>query len=63
MKDIIKVIKFLENTEMLLKGTTSKIKSQERGFLTNVFGLLMRISLPLTRNVLIPLARSVLLPL
>ena len=31
-KDIVKVIKALENTEILLKGTTKKIITQEREF-------------------------------
>ena len=31
IKDIIKVIKSLENRGILLKGTTRKITSQERG--------------------------------
>ena len=32
IKDILKVIKSLENREMLLKGTTRKITSQQGGF-------------------------------
>ena len=32
IKDILKVIKFLENIGILLKGTTRKIVSQEGGF-------------------------------
>ena len=32
IKDIIKVIKSLENRGVLLKGTTRKISSQEGGF-------------------------------
>ena len=33
IKDIMKVIKSLENSGILLKGTTRKFTSQERGFL------------------------------
>ena len=32
IKDILKVIKSLENREILLKGTTRKITSQQGGF-------------------------------
>ena len=32
IKDILKVIKTLENREILLKGTTRKITSQQGGF-------------------------------
>ena len=32
IKDIMKVIKSLENKRLLLKETTGKITSQERGF-------------------------------
>ena len=32
IKDIIKVIKFVENRGILLKGTTREITSQEGGF-------------------------------
>ena len=32
IKDIMKVIKYLENRGILLKGTTRKITSQEGGF-------------------------------
>ena len=40
IKDIMKVIKSLENRRILLKGTTRKIASQEGGFL-NFFTPLM----------------------
>ena len=33
IKDIMKLIKSLENREILLKGTTTKVTSQEGGFL------------------------------
>ena len=51
IKDIVKVIKSLENTEILLKETTTKISSQERGFL-DFLRLLMADALPLMKSVL-----------
>ena len=62
IKDIIKVIKSLENRGILLKGTTTKTDSQEGGFL-NFLSPLMTAGLPLMKNVLTPLAKSVLIPL
>ena len=59
--DIMKVIKFLENRGILLKGTTTKITSQEGGFL-NFIRLLMTAGLPLMKSALTPLAKSVLIP-
>ena len=61
IKDIIKVIKSLENREILLKGTTRKCTSQG-GFLSFVRPL-MTAGLPLMKSVLIPLASYVLLHL
>ena len=61
MKDIIKVIKSLENREISLKKTTRKITSQDGGFL-NFFRPLMTAGLPLTKSVLPPIAKIVLLP-
>ena len=58
----MKVIKSLENREILLKGTTRKIPSQEGGLL-NFFRLLMAAGLLLMKNVLTRLSKSVLLPL
>ena len=58
MKDIIKVIRSVENRGILLKGTTGKINSQEVGFLVS----LVRASLPLIKNVLKPVA-NVFVPL
>ena len=52
MKDIIKVIKSVENRGILLKETTGKINSQEVGFLVS----LVRASLLLIKNVLKPVA-------
>ena len=60
---IIKVIKSVKNTEILLKGTTRKIKSQEGGFLANTLSPLIRTGLPLTKNVLTPLPKRALIPL
>ena len=50
IKDIIKVIKFLENIGIYLKGTTTKITSQERRFL-NFLRPPMTAGLPLIKNV------------
>ena len=45
-KDIMKVIKCLENTGILIKRTNKKINSQEGGFL-NFLRALMTTGLPL----------------
>ena len=58
-KDIAKVSRSLENRNMLLRGITRKINSQERG-IHNFLALLTRVALPLTKNILTPLAESVL---
>ena len=60
IKDIMKVVKSLENREILLKGTTTKITSQEGGFL-NILWSLMTAGLQLMKSLLTPLAKSVLL--
>ena len=57
-----KVIRSLENRGILLKGTTKKIIGQKGGYLGNLLGLLMKVSLSLLKNVLTLLAKSVLLP-
>ena len=62
IKDIIKVIRSLENRGIFLKGTTRKTTNQEVGFL-NFLRPLMTAGLPLMKNVLMPLAKSVLVPL
>ena len=62
IKDLIKVIRSLENRGILLRGTTRKIISQEGGFL-NFLRPLMTTSLPLMKNVFTPLRKSVLVPL
>ena len=56
------VIKSLENRGILFKGTTTKITSQEGGFL-NFLRLLTTVDLPLIKTVLFLLAKSVLIPL
>ena len=48
--------------ELLLKGTSRKMKIQEKGLL-NFPGPLMRVGIALVKNVLTPLAKSVLIPL
>ena len=60
-KDVIKVIKSLDNREMLLIGNTAKNNNQEVGFLV-CLRTLMTVGLPLMKNVLTPLAKSVLIP-
>ena len=62
IKDIMKVIKSLGNRGILLKGTTRKITSQERGFLSFLRPLMTTV-LPLTTSVLTPSAKVFLLPL
>ena len=49
IKDIIKVIRSLENRGSLLKGIATKINSQKGGFL-NFFIPLMTTALPLMKN-------------
>ena len=60
-KDIIKVIRFLENIGVL-KELLKKIRSQKGGFL-NCLRQLMSAGLPLMNNVLTPLGKSVLISL
>ena len=62
IEDIIKVFKSLENGRIFLKGTARKIISQEGGLL-NFLGWLMKVSLPLMKNVLLSLAKIGLIPL
>ena len=62
-KNIIKVIEHLQNKGILLKGTTEKSISQGRKFLNNVLAPLMRVGLPLMKNVLTPLTKGFLIPL
>ena len=59
IKDIIKVIRSLENGGSFLKETTNKINCQKGGFL-NFLRPLMTAGLPLTKNVLTTLAKSIL---
>ena len=59
----IKVIKFLENRIILLKGATEKIINKKVRLLDNFFNRLMRVVFPLMRNVLTPLTKNVFIPL
>ena len=59
IKDIIKVVKYLENRGILSKGTIEKIINQKGRFP----GSLMRVGLPLMKIVLTPLPKNVLLSL
>ena len=61
-KDILKVFMSLENRRILLKGNSEKAINQE-GVLLNFLAPLMRIGLPLMKNILTPLAKSVAIPL
>ena len=61
IKDIMKVIKSLENKKNLLKGTTAKITGQKGRFL-NFLRSLMSTGLPSMKSVLTRKAKSVLLP-
>ena len=51
MKDIIKVIRFLENRESFLKVTTNRNINQNGGFI-NFIRSLMTAGLPFMKNVL-----------
>ena len=51
----------LENSGILLKGTTTNISRQEEGIL-NILRPSMSAALPPVKSVLTPLAKSVLLP-
>ena len=63
-KKIIKVNKSSEKGRILWKETTTKITSQEGGFLIFFFVMpLMTVGLLLMKIVAIPLAKSVLIPL
>ena len=55
IKDIIKLITSLEKSEILLKKPTEKVINQKVGFL----GPLMKVGLPLMKNVWTPSAKSV----
>ena len=61
IKYIMKVLRSFENRRILLKETTRKTTSQERGFLS-FHRTLMTAYLPLMKTVLIQLAKNVLLP-
>ena len=61
-KDIMKVIKSLKNSVVLLKGTNGKITCQKGRFL-NFSRPLITVGLPLMKSVATPLSKSVLIPL
>ena len=54
IKAIIKVIKSLENRGILVKGTATKITSQEGRFLNFLRPLMKSVFRPLAKSVLIP---------
>ena len=56
IKDVITVVRSLENRKILLKGTIRKISSQKRGFL-NLPSPLMSVVLLLMKNVLTSLVK------
>ena len=62
MKNIMKVIRSLENIEILLKGTTRKISSQKEGS-PSFLRPLTTASVPLMKNVLTSLAKTIFVPL
>ena len=51
VKDVMKVIKSLENRGVLLKESTAKIISQKGRFLRDLLAPLMRVALILMKNV------------
>ena len=62
IKEIMKIIRSLENKKILLKGTIIKITNQEWEFF-NFLRPLMTAGLPLMKSVLNPLTKMVLIPL
>ena len=62
IKDVMKVIKYLENRASLLKVSAGKIISQEGRFLI-FLGPLMTAGLPIMKSVLTTLAKNLLIPL
>ena len=56
-KDIVKVVKSLENRVILLRRTSGKIISKEGGLL-NFLDSLIKVSLSLIKNVLLLLAKN-----
>ena len=62
IRDIVKIIKSLENKGILSIGSTRKITNQEGGFL-DFLRSLMTAGLPWIKSVLTPLTKSVLIPL
>ena len=60
IKDIMKVIKSLENRRILLKGTTAKITTLEGRFF-HFLRPFMTAGLPVMKSVLIQLVKSILI--
>ena len=59
----MKVIRWLQIKQILLKRNTKKIISQDEGIFGNFQGSLMKVGLPLMEKVVTPLAKSVLITL
>ena len=62
-KDIIKVIRSLENRRILWGRTTEEAKTKKGGLLSIVFRAVMRVGLPLMKHVFTLLAKSILISL
>ena len=62
LKDIMNVIKSLETRRILSKETSAKTIFQETGLLS-LLDPLMRVGLPLMKNILMLLVKNVFLPL
>lgn len=58
VKDIIKVIRSFASRGFFLKGTTEKTISKEEALLSNFLGPLIKVGLPLKKNVLTALTKS-----
>ena len=58
IKHMTKVIRSLENIEISSEATTAKSISQEEGLLGSFLGLLMKVGLPLNKNVLTKLTKK-----
>ena len=61
IEDIMKIVRSLRNRDNLVKGTAERIKSQERGFLGNALGSLMKVGLSLIKSDLTLSAKGVLI--
>ena len=63
IKDIIKVIRPLENRRIFLKETVEKVLSQEGEVLCNFLGAIVKGHLRLVKHVFKPIAKRVFIPL